>query len=225
MGIPSASDVATVGTGAALLALPFASQLDKLDWHFKWNNVSQKTIFNTCASLMGSALYSSLMYQAPVRWLIEYSWLWWFGMFVVAIAIYYGLYVAVGGTVGSGKSVAALPVALVVYIVMFAAIATLMAYVFTLQNYYLFAGHIRTKAGIPMRGVLVEVDVGSQREGYDITNRRGFFLVGLKSDDYSNQSKSGEEVKLSAARGAATVLTDQTLVWKTNTNLEFESSD
>ena len=221
--------------GVGLLALPFVSQIDSLNWHFSWKSnskpaggaapiaTSQREIFNTLAAIFGASLYSFIMFQAPVRWLFEYSALCWFGLFAISVAGYYALFLGFREATENGQKVYILPLALLTYLLVFASLALLMGLVISLKDYYVFAGHVRS-ANQPQGGM--KVDAGANdldlSINNDTTDKSGYFCIGIPKANYTTEVAKDFKITINVQGTGVQNMEPQPFPLASKTNLTLE---
>jgi hypothetical protein len=128
--------------GGCLLAIPWASNWQKIDWHFTWNRSSQKNLFNGAASIIAAIFYTGATFQPPQNWMV--AWPLWLGALICTLFV--GLYVLLlykyKRRVTDGNVLWPLVLGLVLYISMWCIVALFSRRAFIFQDYHIDGGYL-----------------------------------------------------------------------------------
>lgn len=168
--------VAKVGSALTLLALPWISSWEKIDWHFKRGKHSLALIFNGTASVLASLLFTGAVYKTPPEWWVTLSI--WVGFAAVGtlVVVYVGVLLAFRRAVFEGRALLAVLFALACYIALWGVAAVYTRQVFIFHDYRVNGGFAYLD-GRPANAMQLELlNAKGERVGQTDTNPDGSWL-------------------------------------------------
>jgi hypothetical protein len=186
--------------GVALLAIPWASSWEKINWHFTRERKSLSAIFNGTASVLAALLFTGSVYKTPPEWWVRLPV--WAGFIAATILVvaYVGMLFGYKKKVADGGALWALLVALTCYITLWGVAAVYTRQVFIFSDYRVNGGIVYLDGKPASRMPLELLSPQGERVGFVMTKDDGSWLDfrERRKEDGSGVSQRPTRLRLSA---------------------------